>query len=179
MDELAAPGDVWVVRTSGWAGWWIRLGARLRGIPHRQNHVVIVHHKDSAGVWWGIEGRPGGVGWVDVSTYRNADLVTNADQPKNIDQRAEVCHAAEQLLTTEYDWEGIAADACRDLHLPVLFARDWNQQGTPGHVVCSSFAAYVYSKVGLPSPHDGATVYADRWIQPGDWTRFILRRAWQ
>ena len=171
-------GDVLAVSTgSNWAARLIRFGERLHRIPAKDNHVVIVHHVDRAGVPWGIEGRPGGVGWADLRVYlKDPATVSNAEQPRTDEQRTQIAKAAEQMLGTEYDWTGIAADACQDLRLPVLFAEDWHGKGLPGHVVCSSFAAYVYGALGLarPDPKGGG-----RFVQPGDWTAFDLARGWE
>ena len=172
LDDLQ-PGDVMAVATHGWAGWLIRLGERLHGLPGRDNHIVVVHHRDDKGVVWGIEGRPGGVGWVDVRGYLGPATVTNAAQPKSDVQRQAVADALVQMLGTAYDFVGIAADACRDLDFPELFAQNWHGKGVPGHVVCSSLAAFVYQRVGLAHPDGG------RFCQPDDWTVFIEKQGWK
>jgi len=65
------PGDLLLTRSkTGVFGRLIRVGAALRDEPNLINHVVIVDHQDRQGTWWGIEGRPGGVGWVDLQRYR-------------------------------------------------------------------------------------------------------------
>jgi hypothetical protein len=75
------------------------------------------------------------------------------------------------MLGTPYDWAAIVADGGADLHLDTAWLPVWN--GTvPGHVVCSSLAAYAYGKAGLPGPAGG------RQVQPADWDTFILTRAW-
>lgn len=169
-------GDVLAVRTTGWAAWFIRLGARLHHLPDGDNHVVIAHHRDDKGVWWGVEGRPGGVGWADLRPYLSSPYtVSNADQPRTSAQRQAVADATVQMLGDAYDWGGIAADACRDLGLPALFCSDWNGKGVPGHVVCSSLAAYVHTRVGLARPHSRE---GGRFVQPADWVAFDLGREW-
>lgn len=168
-------GDVWAVQTTGWAAALIRFGSRLRGRDSLDNHVVIVHHVDPAGVAWGIEGRPGGVGWADLRRYQQHPATrSNEAQPKTDGQRAQVAALAEQMLGTQYDWAGIGADAAADLGLPQLFASDWHGHGVPGHIVCSSFAAYVYGKLGLAHPDLGH----ERFCQPSDWTEFDQAHAW-
>lgn len=170
-------GDVLAVRTCGVAAAVIRLGERLHGLPGRDNHIVIAHHRDKTGVWWGIEGRPGGVGWADLRAYlTDPATVSNADQPRTGAQRQAVADTCAQMLGTPYDWTGIAADACTDLGLPDLFARDWHGRGAPGHVVCSSLAAYAHTRLGLARP-DGT--HGGRFVQPADWTVFDLTRGWE
>lgn len=175
MNPAVAPGDVLAVNTGdGWGSWWIRFGAAVRNRPNLSNHVVVVHHVDARGTVWGIEGRPGGVGWVDCTVYlRSRNLVTNAAQPKTSAQRAAVCKTMEALLGTAYDWDAIVNDGATDLgiHLP-----DWSPDWTgtvPGHVVCSSAAQYAYLKNGLACPP------GDRGCQPSDWDAFILNEGWK
>ena len=169
-----APGDVWAVRTSGRPAWWIRIGAALRDEPNLSNHVLVPHHQDAAGTWWAIEGRPGGVGWVDCSLYLESPwLITNAAQPKTSIERRSVCATMEALLGTAYDWSAIVADGMADLGFRVP-GWDPSWHGTvPAHVVCSSSAAYAYAKAGLPCPK------GDRLVQPADWDSFIINRAWE
>lgn len=171
------PGDVMCTRTGGWAGKLIRFGAALMGRSNLVNHVVIVHHIDIGGTVWGIEGKPGGVGWVDVteagkSWYTNA----NTAQPKTWAQRGAIATYAEQLLGTEYDWTAIVQDAMTSLHLDKLWRRSEFKTGkVPAHVVCSSFADWVYEEVGLASPGKADST---RYTTPADWDLFIMEEAW-
>lgn len=178
-----APGDVLAVRTPGnLFARLIRLGEHLDGKPSLDNHIVIAHHVDPAGVPWGIEGRPGGVGWADLTTYV-ADPATrsNAAQPKTPEQRQLVASKAETMLGTAYDWQAIFADTETCLTHPLdvpdlgaLFARDWAHTGVPGHVVCSSLAAWLYEAAGLPHPD----VDHERQCMPSDWTTWCEAKAW-
>lgn len=178
LDEIQ-PGDVLVVRTppGNWlinlAARLIRLGAALHDEPDLGNHVVIAHHRDGHGVLWGIEGRPGGVGWVDCAEYANPYLIANTDQPKTPDQRAAITAAAEALLGVAYDWAAIGMDALEALCMDRLWQPHHDTGRVPGHVVCSSLATWVYRRVGLPAP-------PGNWhtTTPGDWARWILEQAW-
>jgi hypothetical protein len=167
------PGDVLAVRSPGRPAWWIRIGAALRDQPNLSNHIAVAHHLDASGTLWGIEGRPGGVGWVDCSLYLTSPYtLTNAGQPKTSAQRESVCATMQALLGTAYDWEAIVADGMADLGMKVP-GWDPSWHGTvPAHVVCSSSAAYAYAKAGLACPA------GDRLCQPADWDAFILARAW-
>lgn len=69
LQSILKPADVLVVRTSGFAADMIRLGAALTGKPNLDNHVAVMHHWDGE-VPWGLEGKPGGVGWVDLRGCR-------------------------------------------------------------------------------------------------------------
>jgi len=179
---MIAPGDVVLVRTGGrsWrtrlAGWAIRLGAGLADQPNAWNHVIIAWKVDPAGVLWGIEGRPGGVGEVDLRPWL-ADrwTISNADQPKTDEQRQQICDGAMGLLGVPYDWAAIAVDAARAID--PLWRRDdgrpWPAGEAPGRLVCSSLADWLAERVGLAAPAP------DRWCTPADWAQFILRRQWE
>lgn len=176
------PGDVWTVRTNGLAARLIRFGATIRYLfsgnnpdADFDNHVVIVI-KQTAGVWWGINGRPGGVGWTDLSQYINDPAtITNYEQPKTDEQRAQIVALVPQVLGTPYDWDAIMVAAATDLHLPQLFNSDPSKWGTtvPGHVICSALAAWMYDHLGMAAPTEC------RDTQPSDWTNFDLTKAWQ
>lgn len=168
-------GDVLVTREGPW---WIsgsiRFGARLRNRPAFCNHAIVVHHRDEAGTLWGIEGRPGGVGWRDLSGPLSWSL-TNANnhQPKTPDQRAKIAAIMVQMLGRPYDWKGIAEDTRQALHLAwgKSLALEWADGERPGQVVCSSLADYAYEEVGLPNPGNGKITRA---TTPGDWDQFMI-----
>ena len=167
-------GDVLAVRTtSGWVARLINVGAALRGRPAMDNHVVIAHHVDASGKWWGLEGKPGGVGWATLNRYL-ADpwTVNNTAQPKTEQQRYDIAVAAEAMMGTPYDWSAIAAAGMAAIGGPVLWRANWGGQGPPGHVICSAYAAYLYTAAGLDCPAGGRTV------TPADWTEWALEHTW-
>ncbi|HEY6021619.1 MAG TPA: hypothetical protein VIY48_17650 [Candidatus Paceibacterota bacterium] len=172
--DVLKPGDVLAVNTgNNWAASLIRLGQRLQGKPSFDNHVVAVHHRDPGGRLWGIEGRPGGVGWVDIAQYDNKFLVSNAAQPKTDEQRNEICAYAAAMLGTQYDWTAIIKDTLSTFHLDAIWmAKDFGPQA-PAHVVCSSVYAWIYKKVGLEEPPT-----TDRWTEPADWVKFFIEKGW-
>lgn len=161
--------------------WWIsgaiRLGARLLNLPAFTNHVIIVHHKDERGMWQGIEGRPGGVGWVDM-TERLQYPLTNAnnEQPKTEAQRYLIAKAAEALVNVPYDWAAIAEDTRIALRLRTRVVQEWPESEVPGQVVCSSFADWAYEKVGLANPGGREQT---RFTTPGHWDQFIIEKGWE
>jgi hypothetical protein len=179
MDEDVLPGDVVLVRTRGWVGAAIRFGAALLGRPNLHSHVAIMHHVDAAGVPWGIEGRPGGVGWVDMADYlADSHSTSNNGQPKTADQRTKVAEVAYSLLKVPYDWSAIARDVLQALRLDRLWhAKDYGDKSVPGALICSALADYTYAKVGLASPGvtDGDGI---RFTTPADWDVFIETKAW-
>jgi hypothetical protein len=175
----ASPGDVVVVRTPGFPAWVIRLGEALQGKPALRNHVAVLYHEGD-GVRWYLEGRPSGLGWAafpygDDPYLGSPWTVSNAAQPKSPSQRAAVCTVMREMVGTPYDWGAIEDDAAAALHLP----GGWEKWGTgtalPGHVVCSSSAAFAYRETGLAAPELGG----GRFTEPADWDDFIERQAWK
>lgn len=180
------PGDVilvqirdgsWLTKLSAWA---IRVGAVLTGQPSDWNHVIVAHHHDEHGVYYGAQGQPGQVAWVPLEPWlADAVTLTNADQPKTVEQRQLICDAVLPLVeVARYDWTAIAADtgiafdAARHVS-PLWGMIDHWGPGVPGHVICSSLADYAYERAGLASPA------ADRFCTPADWSQFIERRQWE
>lgn len=175
-------GNVLVTREGPWyVSLAIRLGARLLGRPSVCNHAIIVHHVDAQGVWWGIEGRPGGVGWRDLrDVLSNAYTNANTQQPISEGQRYLIAVAAESLLSVAYDWSAIAEDATHIFVAGRLWEEvekhaEWGDNQIPGHVVCSSFADWAYESVNLPNP-GGFKV--TRFTTPGDWDEFMMNEGW-
>lgn len=184
LSQAVQPGDVLVVRTTGIPAELIRFGEELRGLPHLQNHVAVVHHKNGD-TWRCIEARPGGVAWADATPYLTSKLtVSNVGQPKTPTQRDFVCTVVEQMLKTSYDWDAIAQDALNDLHIPDVWAEKWvftparsTRQivRTPDHVVCSSLAAWGYLRAALNRPMTNDPAH----VQPANWTEWILANGYQ
>jgi len=167
MTRTAQPGDLLCTRGHGFGSLMIRVGAGLRDRPNLVNHVAVVHHTDPNGVCWVLEGRPGGVGWRQASDYLASRwTVINGRQPKTDAQRKTVTAGALALIGTSYDWEAIAGDAAQAFGLKGLWQPKFGT--VPGHVVCSSLAAYLYTKAGLPCPQGG------RQVTPADWLAFII-----
>lgn len=166
------PADLLIVRTSGfWAG-VIRFGEHLQGQPDEQNHVAVMSHWGADGIPWGLEGRPGGVGWVDLRGYLKLDAtVNNCGQPgRSMAGRDEVAARAKAMIGTAYDWEAIADDTLRAFRMPELWARNFSGDKAEGAVICSSYAEFLYESRGWDHP----LTSDDRDTEPADWTRFII-----
>lgn len=182
-----APGDVLVLRTPDQAGWWIRRRAlmlKYRWQPWRWlgdkatlvNHVALFTHVDTEGQPRGLEGRPGGFGWVNLTAYlADPATICNADQPKTPDQRETVVRLAQTAVGLPYDWKAILAMAAGSAGLPFRL-QEWPEDGVPSHMVCSSAADYFYEAAGLPNP---GGYRKTRGTDPNDWSLFILGKLWQ
>lgn len=169
------PGDVLVTRSRGWVARLIRARAAVLGKPSIDNHVAVLHHLDRAGTWWAIEGRPDGIGWADAGPYlADRHTVTNVGQPKTARQRAQIINAAEDMLGVAYDWRAVLTDALMVAHLESLTNAPWPDPDAPGHLVCSSLAAYLYRRAGLDHPHDRRP----RYVTPADWAEFIIHHRY-
>lgn len=172
-------GMVLCVRTPGFAAEAIRFGEMLIGENDLENHVAVLDHQDNTGRWWAIEGRPGGVGWRDAGTYLTSRwTISNQSQPLTEAQRTDICKTMRGLLGTPYDWTAISEDALRDLHLPDLWAENWHGVA-PGHVVCSSAAAWAYFHNSLAAPGAAGSGIDPAHVQPADWSDFIVLNGYQ
>lgn len=151
----------------------IEIGAVFDGEP-AAHHVAVVHHIAPNGVLWGIEGRPGGVGWVDCAKYIAHPLtVANTSQAITDEARMSIAVIMEAMIGTAYDWAAIAEDGGQIFSRKFGLADIWHEKvdgKLPGHIVCSSLAAYGYDRANLPcpSPRDY------RHVTPADWEKFIL-----
>ena len=169
MTSPLKPADILAIRTSGLAADLIQLGEGLSGKPNLSNHIAVMHHW-SGDVPWGLEGRPGGVGWRDLRAYIGHPLLlNNCGQPDRSDEaRGLVCARAEKMLGTAYDWAAITDDVLRTFGMADLWAQDVDGQA-PGHVVCSSYAAFLYGLEKWAAP---VVPWQDD--EPADWDAFIL-----
>jgi len=156
LQAILKPGDVLAVRGGGLAAGLIRVGEEMSGKPGLDNHVAIMHHWQG-GVPWGLEGRPGGVGWADLRGYAASPYtVSNCAQPG----RTGAVRAQ------------LADDTLRAFRMDDLFSQTVDGV-VPGHVVCSSFAAFLYKLYGWDHPG-----VPDRACEPADWTAFALDHGW-
>src|SRR6202012_1567327 len=117
IQQVLKPGDVLLVHGSGVFGELIRLGSALANKPNLDGHVCFMHHWDAQGIPWGIEGRPGGVGYADMRPYINDPyMLNNCGQPGRSDNdRVLAASDAEAMLGTRYDWQAILGDAVNDI----------------------------------------------------------------
>jgi hypothetical protein len=171
---ILQPGDVLAVRGHSLPDELIRVGEEMSGGVGLDNHVVVMHHWDGD-VPWGLEGRPGGVGWADLRAYLASPYtVNNCGQPgRSPASRVTAAKQAQALLGDRYDWAAIGGDTLAALHV-----RLWNLKFphglAPGEVVCSSYAAWIYAYAGWAHPDPGN----ERDCEPSDWTAWSMGHHW-
>jgi hypothetical protein len=177
LRERVRPGDALVVHDPGLWAEMIRIGGFVEGQPHHWNHLVVFDHVDPVGTFWGIEGRPGGVGWRDIGHYLDdPQTLTNIEQRKTAEQRAGItaCMGAMISAHAGYDWPAIAMD-CLIAVNPIWGLRtdEWGSE-VPGTFVCSSSYDYALEHVpaGLVSPK------RDRYCAPWDFAALWIGRTW-
>lgn len=175
------PGDVLVSATPDKGGWWIRLRSKLQGRNSTHNHVAVFTHLDSAGRPRGLEGRPGGFGWADLTRYlTHPDTITNAWQPGRTDQdRAALVERLTRMVGVPYDWQAIAYFAAEILDRRVLRLieqrREWPEGRPPSQFVCSSVIDWAYEDRGWDNP---GGLKCTRWTDPAAWTDHIQEHGW-
>jgi hypothetical protein len=180
-----APGDVLaVLDTNSLLSKGIRFFEWLGGKPDLVDHVVVVTHQDSHGRWIGVAGKPGGVSLCQIDPYlaERRTRSNHAQQRPNDEGQLKMFLAScAKSLGVAYDWVGMVADAAEDLRLHDL-SNDlddiwsWPASGQlPGHVVCSSLAAWLYEAVGWAHPDMGA----ERLCEPGDWWAWNNTQGWE
>lgn len=145
------------------------------------DHCLIVTKQDQVGRWLAIQGDSNGVGITDVARFLDQPQANvNHLQPRDPTKVPEFLANCAAAMGLAYDWVGIAIDALDDLRLyPLADAIDhlwrWptSQVTLPGHVVCSSLAAWAYKAVGWAHPAGD-----ERRVQPSDWWQWNRGERW-
>jgi hypothetical protein len=164
-------GHVLAVRTDGFFAEAIRFGGSLIEEPNLDNHIAVLHHQDAHGTWWCLEGRPGGVGWRDATSYLQSPwTISNRNQPLMAEQLAEICNRMDAMINRQYDWRAIIEDGLRDIHIEDPWGEKWTNGEVNGGVVCSSAAAYAYGFARAAYPQNISAPH----VQPADWVQFII-----
>jgi hypothetical protein len=171
------PGDVvitemgiWIVRLLIW------IQALLTGNLKyaKSGHIIVVSHRDAEGRLWGIEGRPGGIGWVEMDKRAGHWGVSNVDQPKSADQRDKIVNVMKSLIGSRYDYAAYIILALDAVGISQKWT-DYTGQDVPVQFVCSAVAGYVYEDVGLDNP---GGMEITRFTVPAQWARFIDEKVW-
>lgn len=170
--DLLKPGDVVIVEMGIWiirALIWIQSVLTGRIKYRESGHVIVVTHRDDRGRLWGIEGRPGGVGWAQLDKRNGKWGLANLDQPKDAAQRSKIVETMKSLLGTKYDYDAYLQIALETIGLNTSWT-DFRGNDVPAHFICSAIADYVYEDVGLANP---GGMRITRLTLPSDWAAFI------
>lgn len=175
--SILKPGDVvitemgiWIVRILIW------IQAVLTGHAKygKSGHIIVVSHRDTEDRLWGIEGRPGGVGWVNMDKRNGKWGLSNVDQPKSDEDRYVIVETMKQLIGTRYDYLAYLDLALATIGITPQWT-DFVGNDVPEHVICSAVSDYVYETRGLPNP-GGKEI--TRYTTPANWAEFIDKKAW-
>lgn len=173
------PGDVVVVKMGGWflrALIWVQAFITMRSLKYvNYGHVIVVDHLDAEGRLWGIEARPGGIGWSDLDKRSGQYGISNSDQPKTDLVRAKLTQVMQQLLGTRYDYTAYLEIALQTLGITPQWT-DFQGNDVPVQFICSAVADYVYEEENLPNP-GGFEI--TRFTTPAQWASFIDKRQWE
>lgn len=172
------PGDVVIVEMGSWylrAMIWIQAVFTGRAKYRRDGHVIVVSHKDDAGRLWGIEARPGGIGWADL-TYRSGQYgLSNAEQPKSDDDRYVIVETMKSLLGSKYDYLAYVTLALQMVGVNENW-QDYKGDKVPAHFICSAVADYVYEERKLANP---GSYKITRFTTPAEWASFVDHKEWE
>src|SRR5215831_9062794 len=178
----AAPSDVLAVHGKGSSlgQRLIRIGGIMRGHTGVANHVKIVTHQDKLGRWMGVEGL------TDCTPDLNDRLTrSNHGQPRSGGDKAMEAFLADcaKIFGVQYDWVGIEMDTLQAVggeDLARLIDHLWRwptKDGLlPGHVVCSSAAAILYTRRGWAEPTGKDP---DRTCTPPQWWDWSDGKQWE
>lgn len=175
--SILKPGDVvvtgmgvWIIRVLIWIQAVLTGNAKYR----KGGHIIVVTHTDSEGRLWGIEGRPGGIGWAQLDKRNGSWGMSNVDQPKTDDQRAKIVNVMKELLGSKYDYGAYVAIALNTIGINTNWT-DFKGDDVPVHFICSAIADYVYEDVGLENP---GGLKITRFTTPAEWAAFIGGTEW-
>lgn len=172
--SLLKPGDVVIVEMGIWIiRWLIIIQAFLTGQAkyRKSGHVIVVTHTDTENRLWGIEGRPGGVGWAELTKRNGKWGLANTDQLKTAEQRSKIVETMKSLLGTKYDYDAYLQIALQTIGINTSWT-DYKGDQVPTHIICSAVADYVYEDVGLANPGGMAIT---RLTTPVEWAAFIAK----
>ena len=158
---MTRAGQFGVVRTNGWAGWFIRLGTRSQ-----VNHAFICI-SDGGGI---IEAQPRGARFWDAAHY---DDIIWSEFDLTEEQASAVCAAARSFARarTAYNFLDIAALTVASFGI----RWDWLTRRAQSEkaLICSQLVARCYTDAGItlyPNRPDGT-------VTPGDLLMLIARQS--
>jgi hypothetical protein len=162
---------IWIVRVMI----WIQALFTGRAKYSKAGHVIVVSHRDTEGRLWGIEGRPGGIGWADLDKRNGKWGLSNVEQPKTASARVKLVDSMVALLGAPYDYPAYLKLAMDILRISPRWT-DWNNKEIPSSYICSAVADQIYENEGLPNPGGDKLT---RFVTPAEWAEFIDKKQWE
>lgn len=175
---ILEPGDVVIVEMGIWivrVMIWIQAVLTGRAKYSKAGHIIVVTHRDDKGVLWGIEGRPGGIGWANLDKRDGKWGLSNHDQPKTAEVRARLVYAMEALLGKPYDYPAYLKLTMDLVGISPRWT-DWNDEEIPTSYICSAVADQEYENEGLANP-GGSKI--TRFTTPAEWAFFVDTKGWE
>jgi hypothetical protein len=176
--SILQPGDVVIVEMGIWivrVMIWIQAVFTGRAKYRKSGHVIVVSHRDETGKLWGIEGRPGGIGWADMDKRTGKWGLSNHEQPKTAEVRVKLVDSMVALLGSKYDYPAYLKLAMDLVGISPRWT-DWTGNDVPTSYICSAVADQIYENEGLANP-GGNTV--TRFVTPAEWAEFIDKKQWE
>lgn len=172
------PGDVVIVEMGIWivrVMIWIQAFFTGRARYSKAGHIIVVSHTDNEGRVWGLEGRPGGIGWTNLDKRHGKWAVTNVDQPKTAEVRAKLVESMEALLGAKYDYPAYLKLALDMVGITTRWTVEYTEDELPVSYICSAVADHIYEVNGLPNPGGNQVT---RFTTPAEWAYFIATKGW-
>jgi hypothetical protein len=176
--SILQPGDVVIVKMGIWivrVMIWIQATFTGRSKYREAGHIIVVSHRDNEGRLWGIEGRPGGIGWANLDKRNGEWGLSNVEQPKTAEARIKLVDSMKALLGTKYDYPAYLKLAMDMVGISPRWT-DWNDKDVPTSYICSAVADQIYENEGLANP---GGLRITRFTTPAEWAEFIDTKGWE
>ena len=158
---MSLPGDLFVVRTHGWAARAIQVFTNSWA-----NHAGIV--TDNSGAT--VEAQPQGAEMGNLSTYAGDRILVGSPVELTSQQRAAISTAALRLQGTPYSWLDIVSLALLQLHIRPGFIR--RRVARQDRLICSQLVDLCYLQAGVHLFSDGRDP-SD--VTPGDLANLLTK----
>lgn len=154
---------------------WIQAVLTGRAKYRKSGHVIVVSHRDNEGRLWGIEGRPGGIGWADMTKRDGKWGISNVEQPKTDEVRVQLVDSMIALLGSTYDYPAYLSLALDLVGISTHWT-DHKGDSVPSSYICSAVADQIYENNGLANPGGNDRT---RFTTPAEWAEFIDKKEWE
>jgi hypothetical protein len=176
--DAVQPGDIIIIKQGGRlarAAIWLQNTLKHNTAKYSlYGHVIVATGKDPEGRLWGIEARPGGIGYRRLEPLNSTYGMVNTGQPVTAEARTALVAAIIALLGKPYDYEAYLLFVLKAVGIDPTWTYEFDGKDVPPHFICSAVAAYIYRDAGLGYPKvDGV-----RLCTPADWAEFIDTKGW-